>query len=196
MCRGFDLARFEERLDHRLEAGIIQRHELADVDRRRPIRLRDEQPKQRLGSADVSRKQHGGHSMIDIRRALDIRRRVPASSRENDVASVIGRRSLRPPRIRSLYPAVTENHLRYLEKWGLVRQSNRPRDRREYSFADLTTIKQVAGELERGTPLRVVLRALLAERQGQLELDFRRRPRRSPTRPARRSSASRRTSRS
>jgi DNA-binding transcriptional MerR regulator len=74
--------------------------------------------------------------------------------------------------IRSLYPAVTDNHLRYLEKWGLVRQSNRPRDRREYSFADLTTIKQVAGELERGMPLRVVLRALLAERQGQLELNF------------------------
>src|SRR5258705_8474827 len=74
--------------------------------------------------------------------------------------------------IRSLYPAVTGNHLRYLEKWGLVRQSNRPRDRREYSFADLTTIKQVAGELERGIPLRVVLRSLLAERQGQLELNF------------------------
>jgi len=74
--------------------------------------------------------------------------------------------------IRSLYPAVTDNHLRFLEKWGLVRQSNRPRDRREYSFADLTTIKQVAGELERGMPLRVVLRALLAERQGQLELNF------------------------
>lgn len=74
--------------------------------------------------------------------------------------------------IRSLYPAVTENHLRYLEKWGLLRQSNAPRDRREYSFTDLLTIKHAAGELERGTPLRVVLRSLLAERQGQLELDF------------------------
>src|SRR3954463_9584511 len=74
--------------------------------------------------------------------------------------------------IRSLYPAVTDNHLRYLEKWGLVRKSNKPHARREYSFADLTTIKQVAGELERGTPLRLVLRSLLAERQGQLELNF------------------------
>jgi len=74
--------------------------------------------------------------------------------------------------IRSLYPAVTENHLRYLEKCGLVRQSNKPRDKRDYSFADLTTIKQVAAELEKGTPLRVVLRSLLAERQGQLELNF------------------------
>jgi tetratricopeptide (TPR) repeat protein len=74
--------------------------------------------------------------------------------------------------IRSLYPAVTENHLRYLEKWGLLRQSSAPRDLREYTFTDLLTIKHVAAELERGTPLRVILRALLADRQGQLELDF------------------------
>jgi tetratricopeptide (TPR) repeat protein len=74
--------------------------------------------------------------------------------------------------IRNLYPAVTENHLRYLEKWGLLRQSVGPREGREYSFADLLTIKQVAGELERGTPLKVILRGLLADRQGQMELDF------------------------
>lgn len=74
--------------------------------------------------------------------------------------------------IRSLYPSVTENHLRYLEKWGLLHETAGPRDRREYSFADLLTIKQVAAELERGTPLRTILRALLAERQGQLQLDF------------------------
>jgi tetratricopeptide (TPR) repeat protein len=73
--------------------------------------------------------------------------------------------------IRSLYPAVTENHLRYLDKWGLVRAAA-PRDERVYSFADLLTIKQVASEVERGTPLRVILRSLQAERQGQLELDF------------------------
>lgn len=77
-----------------------------------------------------------------------------------------------PRDIRSLYPAVTENHLRYLEKWGLLQQSTAPRDRREYSFTDLLTIKQVASDLEHGTPLRVILRALLAERQGQLQLDF------------------------
>jgi tetratricopeptide (TPR) repeat protein len=75
--------------------------------------------------------------------------------------------------IRSLYPAVTEKHLRYLEKWGLVCQAPAARERREYSFTDLLTVKQVAAELERGTPLRVILRSLLADRQGQLELDFR-----------------------
>jgi tetratricopeptide (TPR) repeat protein len=47
-----------------------------------------------------------------------------------------------------------------------------PRDERLYSFADLLTIKHVSAELERGTPLRVILRSLVAERQGQLELDF------------------------
>jgi tetratricopeptide (TPR) repeat protein len=74
--------------------------------------------------------------------------------------------------LRNLYPTVTENHLRYLEKWGLLRQSSAPRATREYSFTDLLAIKHVASELERGTPLRVILRGLLAERQGQLEFDF------------------------
>jgi DNA-binding transcriptional MerR regulator len=74
--------------------------------------------------------------------------------------------------VRSLYPSVTDNHLRYLEKWGLLRQGRGPRAEREYSFADLLAIKHVANELDRGTALRVILRGLLAERQGQLELDF------------------------
>lgn len=74
--------------------------------------------------------------------------------------------------IRSVYPAVTERHLRYLEKWGLLRQTDPAGERREYSFSDLLTIRQVSEGLERGTPLRLVLRALLAEREGQLQLDF------------------------
>ena len=73
--------------------------------------------------------------------------------------------------IRNLYPSITENHLRYLEKWGLVR-TGAGGGERVYSFADLLTVKHVAAELEAGTPLRVVLRTLLAERQGQLQLDF------------------------
>jgi len=74
--------------------------------------------------------------------------------------------------IRSLYPRVTENHLRYLDKWGLLRQSHVPRATREYSFPDIQTIKHLSGELERGTPLKTILRALAAERQGQMQLDF------------------------
>ena len=74
--------------------------------------------------------------------------------------------------IRSLYPRVTENHLRYLEKWGLIRQAAHTTAERFYRFTDLSTIKQLATELERGVPLEHVLRSLLAEHQGQLQLDF------------------------
>lgn len=75
--------------------------------------------------------------------------------------------------VRSLYPGITENHLRYLEKWGLLRhQSHVPRELRQYTFPDLQAIKQLAAELERGIPLRTVLRSLAAERQGQLQFDF------------------------
>jgi DNA-binding transcriptional MerR regulator len=80
---------------------------------------------------------------------------------------VLGHRQLR-----SLYPRITENHLRYLEKWGLLRQSQVPRVAREYSFSDIQTIKQLATELERGTPLKTILRSLAAEHQGQMQLDF------------------------
>src|SRR5918992_1552222 len=74
--------------------------------------------------------------------------------------------------LRSLYPRVTENHLRYLEKWGLLRHSQVPRGSREYSFLDIQTIKQLATELERGTPLRTILRSLAAEHQGQMQFNF------------------------
>lgn len=74
--------------------------------------------------------------------------------------------------VRSLYPTVTDNHLRYLEKWGLLRHRSGPPTDREFSFADLLAIKQVASEIERGTSLKVILRGLLAEQQGQLVLDF------------------------
>lgn len=79
-----------------------------------------------------------------------------------------------PRDVRSLYPAITDNHLRYLEKWGLIR-GGVPRPMSEdrfYSFGDLLTIKYVSAELERGIRLRTILRGLLAEHQGQLELDF------------------------
>src|SRR5215216_5594825 len=74
--------------------------------------------------------------------------------------------------IRSLYPRVTENHLRYLEKWGLIRQAAHTVTERFYSFTDLSTIKQLAAELDRDMPLKKVLRSLLAEHQGQRQLDF------------------------
>jgi tetratricopeptide (TPR) repeat protein len=75
--------------------------------------------------------------------------------------------------IRHLYPRITENHLRYLEKWGLIRPaSSAAGAERAYDFNDVATIKQLAQELERAVPLKVALRALAAERAGQLQLDF------------------------
>jgi DNA-binding transcriptional MerR regulator len=75
--------------------------------------------------------------------------------------------------IRVMYPAVREDHLRYMEKWGLVTPVARTKAERYYEFSDLLTIKQVNGQLEQGTPMRSVLRALLSQRSGQLEFDFR-----------------------
>src|SRR3954451_13442963 len=75
--------------------------------------------------------------------------------------------------IRGLYPRITEKHLSYLEKWGLIRPAANTSTERFYSFTDLTTIKQLSSELERDVPLKTALRGLLAEHQGQLQLDFR-----------------------
>jgi tetratricopeptide (TPR) repeat protein len=80
--------------------------------------------------------------------------------------------------VRGMYPAVRDDHLRYLEKWGLVRPVAG-----RYSFADLHLIRQAAAQIERGTPLHAILRALASEQQGQLAFDFQ--PARSERAPAR-----------
>jgi len=84
-----------------------------------------------------------------------------------------------------MYPAVREDHLRYLEKLGLIRISARERGERYYGFADLAVIKQAASEIEQGTPFRQVLRSLEAARQGQLVFDFEFRGGRTDAEPAR-----------
>ncbi len=74
--------------------------------------------------------------------------------------------------IRSLYPALRDDRLRDLERWGLVRPVREERHERFYSFVDLTVLRQVSAELTRGVSFRAVVRELLASRQGQLSLDF------------------------
>jgi tetratricopeptide (TPR) repeat protein len=76
--------------------------------------------------------------------------------------------------LRGMYPVVREDHLRYLEKWGLIRPVAG-----RYSFSDLHAVKQVAAELERGATLTSVLRELTSAREGQLAFDF------QPARPDR-----------
>lgn len=75
--------------------------------------------------------------------------------------------------IRAMYPTIREDHLRYMEKWGLVTPVARAGADRYYEFSDLLVIKQVSNQLEQGTPMRTVLRAMLAARNGQLTFDFR-----------------------
>ncbi len=73
--------------------------------------------------------------------------------------------------IRHLYPRTTDNHLRYLEKWGLISPASQ-RGERELSFNEIATIKQLSAELDRAVPLRTALRGLVANQAGQLEFDF------------------------
>jgi tetratricopeptide (TPR) repeat protein len=80
--------------------------------------------------------------------------------------------------IRGMYPSLRDDHLRYLERWGLVRPVAG-----RYSFADLHVIRQAAAEIERGTSLNGLLRVLASEQQGQLAFDFQpSRPERTPAR--------------
>jgi tetratricopeptide (TPR) repeat protein len=74
--------------------------------------------------------------------------------------------------IRSLYPTISENHLRYLERWSLIRPLAGTTGNRLFAFSDLATIRQLAAELERGVPLKAALRGLLAAREGQMTFDF------------------------
>ena len=72
----------------------------------------------------------------------------------------------------SMYPGLREDHLRYLQKWGLIRPVMRTHTETYYPFADLLLIRQVSAELT-SAPFRAILRSLQAERSGQLTFDFR-----------------------
>ncbi len=67
---------------------------------------------------------------------------------------------------------VREDHLRYLQKLGLI-AGRRVNGEPHYSFADLTLIRQADAELAEGVSFRSVVRSLTASRAGQLAFDFR-----------------------
>jgi tetratricopeptide (TPR) repeat protein len=66
-----------------------------------------------------------------------------------------------------------EDHLRYMQKWGLISPSYRAHGEVFYAFGDLATIRQADAELAGGASFGAVLRNLLASRHGQLTFDFR-----------------------
>lgn len=76
------------------------------------------------------------------------------------------------PDILAMYPSLREDHLRYLQKWNLVRPALRTHLETYFAFPDLGVVRQLNAELERGTPLRAALRAMQASREGQMTLDF------------------------
>ena len=75
--------------------------------------------------------------------------------------------------MRERYPDVREVRLRHLEKWGLVRPVVRTRADTYYGFQDVGVVKGIQEEIARGGSFRGAVRMLLAEREGQLALDFR-----------------------
>ena len=80
--------------------------------------------------------------------------------------------------LRGMYPHLRDDHLRYLEKWGLVRPAAG-----RYSFSDLHVVRQAATAIRDGAPLHAVLRGMVSERDGQLAFDFQ--PSRTERAPAR-----------
>jgi tetratricopeptide (TPR) repeat protein len=70
------------------------------------------------------------------------------------------------------HPGLTDDHLRYLRKWGLIQPAGRKGHSTVYTFADLGVIRQVSAALTGERSFHAVVRSLLAERHGQLALDF------------------------
>jgi tetratricopeptide (TPR) repeat protein len=71
------------------------------------------------------------------------------------------------------YRFLREDHVRYLVKCGVLRPVLRTNADTFFAFPDLAIIKQASEGLSQGAPFRGIVRALMASRQGQLELDFR-----------------------
>ena len=72
-----------------------------------------------------------------------------------------------------MYPGLREDHLRYLQQWGLLRPVLRTHSETYHTFSGLLLIREVSAELSRGVPFRTVVRSLQAERSGQLAFDLR-----------------------
>ena len=112
----------------------------------------------------VNRKVTGQVQIIseaDFCRLADVRSDYSLSQRYHSLRQV-----------RERYPLIRENHLRYLEKWALVRPVARSNTDTYYSFSDVAVLKRVHDELRENRSFRTAVRRRLAERDGQLTLDF------------------------
>jgi tetratricopeptide (TPR) repeat protein len=87
--------------------------------------------------------------------------------------SVIGSASISRRQVFERYKHVRDDHLRYMQKWGLIRPEHGQHGESAYSFNDLAVIRDADTQLAEGVTFRAVLRHLLASRDGQLAFDFR-----------------------
>ena len=71
------------------------------------------------------------------------------------------------------YSHLRDDHLRYMQKWGLIRPSHRAHGETFYACPDLAVIREADDNLGNGATFRAVLRNLLATHRGQLAFDFR-----------------------
>ena len=123
----------QELADHRHQAVVVERDELADLDRLRP--LGDPGRRARAASwfrrcrppaawRSILARYRNSSSARESRLTFPAISRIFAESMSSSPHSEMPDASGGPygaRDIRSLYPTVTENHLRYLEKWGLIR---------------------------------------------------------------------------
>lgn len=75
--------------------------------------------------------------------------------------------------ILAMYPALRLDHLRYLEKCGVIKPVLVDGNERFFGFTDLTALRQIAGELQQGVAFRAIVRNLQSSQSGQLTFDFR-----------------------
>ena len=73
----------------------------------------------------------------------------------------------------AMYPQLREDHVRYLQKWGIIKPTFRNDADTWYGFTDLTTLRQLHTALQLGGSFRALLKELQAARSGQLVFDFR-----------------------
>jgi tetratricopeptide (TPR) repeat protein len=137
------------------------------------------------GVPDLARmtNDHGTHG-YKLRRAAQINAENPGQIRligEDEFCRIAGLPSLAERRaqhygqrdVLAMYPALRADHLRYLQKWGFIRPAFKNHLDTFLGFSDLTLLRQVHAELQKGAPFRAILRDLQANRTGQLTFDFR-----------------------
>ena len=137
-----------------------------------------------VGGAPLVGRAQGGGADATLRRARQRNDETPGrirfldEDRFCDLAGVPSPSALR----RQFHPAsdlleryghIREDHLRYMQTWGLIRPAHRTPGETYYGFPDLAVIREADAELAGGATFRAVLRSLVASRSGQLAFDFR-----------------------